>query len=189
MTAPMNVLPGDSRSLAILDILPIGVFVTAADGRQLYANAAVADILGRAIEPGMTAEDRASFFRAYISGTNDPYPPEKLPSMRALLGERIHVMDMEIRAPDRTVIIDIAASPIFDEAGKVVGSISAFHDITSAARAAAAYRALVERVPVGIYSVTPDGNFLLANPALRTMLGSSDDGDVSAGNLERDDAP
>src|SRR2546423_1916545 len=175
----MNVLPGDSRSLAILDILPIGVFVIAPDGRQLYANAAVADILGRTIEPGTTAEDRASFFRAYISGTNDPYPPEQLPSMRALRGERVHVMDMEIRAPDRTVVIDIAASPIFDEAGKIVGSISAFHDITSAARAASAYRALVERVPVGIYSVKPDGDFLLANPALRTMLGYAADDDLS----------
>jgi two-component system sensor histidine kinase/response regulator len=184
----MNVLPGDSRSLAILEILPIGVFVIAPDGRQLYGNAAVADILGRKIEPGTTAEDRASFFRAYISGTNDPYPPEQLPSMRALRGERVHVMDMEIRAPDRTVVLDIAASPIFDEAGKIVGSISAFHDITTAARAASAYRALVERVPVGIYSVTPDGNFLLANPALRTMLGYAADDDLSGANLERDHA-
>src|SRR5436190_20327500 len=119
----MNVLPGDSRSLAILDILPIGVFVIALDGRQLYANAAAAAILGRTVAPGTTAEDRASFFRAYISGTNDPYPPEQLPSMRALRGESVHVMDMEVRAPDRTMIIDIAASPTYDEAGTIGGSI------------------------------------------------------------------
>src|SRR2546423_6120322 len=152
----MNVLPGDSRSLAILDILPIGVFVIAPDGRQLYANAAVADILGRTIEPGTTAEDRASFFRAYISGTNDPYPPEQLPSMRALRGERVHVMDMEIRAPDRTVVIDIAASPIFDEAGEIVGSISAFDAIPSAARSAGAVPALVHPVPPSPLSAQPD---------------------------------
>src|SRR5256714_8891641 len=161
----MNVLPGDSRSLAILDILPIGVFVIAPDGRQLYANAAVADILGRTIEPGTTAEDRASFFRAYISGTNDPYPPEQLPSMRALRGERVHVMDMEIRAPDRTVVIDIAASPIFDEAGEIVGSIFAFHHITSAARAASAYPAVGERGPGRNLHRKPHGGLFPAESA------------------------
>src|SRR5947207_14322609 len=115
----MNVLPGDSRSLAILDILPIGVFVIAPDGRQLYANAAVADILGRTIEPGTTAADRASFFRAYISGTDDSYPPTLLPSMRALSGARGRVLDMESRAPGRTVGIDTADSPIVGSAGKL----------------------------------------------------------------------
>src|SRR5205085_6678407 len=112
----------------------------------------------------------------------------RLPSMRAIRGEHVHVMDMEIRGPERTVILDIAASPITDTAGNIVGSIAAFHDITEAARAAHAYRKLVERLPVGIYSITPDGNFLLANPALRAMLGYEADADLSGANLERDHA-
>ena len=183
-----SLLPGDSRSFALLDMLPIGVFVLDREGRQLYANNAVAEILGRRIEPGTSAEERTAFFRAYVAGTNDPYPPEQLPSMRAIRGERVHVMDMEIRAPDRTVILDIAASPITDTNGNIAGSIAAFHDITEAARAAHAYRTLIERIPVGIYSVTPDGSFLLANPALRAMLGYSVDADLSGANLERDHA-
>jgi two-component system sensor histidine kinase/response regulator len=183
-----SLLPGDSRSFALLDMLPIGVFVLDREGRQLYANNAVAEILGRRIEPGTSAEDRTIFFHAVVSGTNDPYPPDRLPSMRALRGERVHVMDMEIRGPERTVILDVAACPITDASGNVAGSIAAFHDITEAARAALAYRTLVERIPVGIYSVTPDGNFLLANPALRAMLGYSADADLSNANLDRDHA-
>src|ERR1700719_3907775 len=105
MTAPMkdgtrvadvaelvrSLLPGDSRSFALLDMLPIGVFVLDREGRQLYANNAVGEILGRRIEPGTSAEERTAFFRAFVAGTNDPYPPEQLPSMRAIRGERVHV--------------------------------------------------------------------------------------------------
>src|SRR5438552_8482321 len=177
---------GDSRSLAILDKLPIGVFLVGPDGRQLYANAAVEQIPGRSIDAGTSAEDRATFFRAFIAGTNEPYPPDQLPAMRALRGERVHVMDMEVRAPGHRVVIDIAASPIYDSAGNIAGSVSAFHDVTEAARGATAYRALVERVPVGVYRLTTDGDILLANPALRTMLGYSIGADLSGVNLERD---
>ena len=181
-----SLLTGDSRSFVLFDLLPVGVFVIAADGRQLYANAAAKEILGRDVEPGRTAEERSSMLRVFISGTNQPYPPDQLPSMRALRGERVHVTDMEIHGPERTVIVDVAAAPIVDANGTIAGSVAAFHDVTSAARAERAYRALVERVPVGVYSVTQDGNFLLANPALRTMLGYTSEEEIAQGNLERD---
>jgi len=183
-----SLLPGDARSFALLDILPVGVFVVAADGRQLYSNSAAAEILGRRVDPGTTAEGRSSNVRAYISGTDEPYPPERLPSMRALRGERVHVMDMEVRGPDRTVIIDVAASPLLDDAGKIIGSVAAFHDVTEAARAERAYRQLVESVPVGVYSITPDGTFRLMNPALRAILGYGPVEDLSKVNFDRDHA-
>src|SRR5438128_8549232 len=183
-----SLLPGDSLSFALVDQLPVGVFIVAADGRQLYANAAAKETLGREVEAGSTAEERASFYRAYISGTNEPYPADQMPSMRALRGERVHVMDMEVRGPDHTVIVDVTAAPILDADGRIAGSVAAFHDVTAAVRAQRAYRALVERVPVGIYSVTPDGNFLLGNPALRAMLGYSSEEELAYGNLDRDHA-
>src|SRR5262245_20923371 len=116
-----SLLPGDSQSFALFDLLPVGVFVVAADGRQLYANTAATEILGREFKPGITAEERAKFFRAFISGTNQPYPPDRLPSMRALRGEHVRVMDMEVHGPERTVIIDIAATPIFDANKIIIG--------------------------------------------------------------------
>jgi len=177
---------GDPRSFAVLDNLPVGIFIVAVDGRQLYANTAANEILGREGEPGATAEQRASFYRAYISGTSKPYPPDQLPSMRALRGEHVRVVDLEVHRPDRMVIVDVAAAPIVDAAGAIVGSVATFHDVTAAAQAERAYRALVERVPVGVYSVTSDGEFLLANPALRKMLGYASEEELAQGNLERD---
>ncbi|HJT17160.1 MAG TPA: PAS domain S-box protein, partial [Thermoanaerobaculia bacterium] len=181
-------LPGDPRSLALLDMLPVGVFVIAPDGKQIYGNRAAGEILGRHFGEGTSAEERASLARAFILGTNEPYPPEQLPSMRALRGERVHVMDLEIRGPERTVVIDVAAAPIFDDNGHIAGSVATFHDVTSAARAERAYRLLVERVPVGVYSMKADGSVLLMNPALRAMLGYGADEDLTDANLDRDHA-
>src|SRR5262249_37834655 len=183
-----SLLPGDARSLAILDLLPIGVLAADRDGRQAYANAAVFQTLGHPFEGNSPTEDRTPFFRAFISGTNEPYPPDQLPSMRALRGEHARVMDLEIRTRERRVVLSVAANPFLDSQGKIAGSISAFHDVTEAADAALAYRALIERVPVGGYRVTPDGDFLLANPALRAMLGYSAGADLSQVNLDRNHA-
>src|SRR5438876_53340 len=72
-----SLLTGDSRSFVLFDLLPVGVFVIAADGRQLYANAAAKEILGRDVEPGRTAEERSSMLRVFVSGTNKTYTREK----------------------------------------------------------------------------------------------------------------
>ena len=71
-----SLLTGDSRPFALFDVLPVGVFVVGTDGRQLYANTAANTILGRDVQPGRNAEERSSFFHTFVSGTDQPYPPE-----------------------------------------------------------------------------------------------------------------
>ena len=180
----VRTLPADPSSFALLDAIPIGIFIVAADGRQLYTNRAGQELLGRDIPPGTTAEERASFFHVHVAGTGKVYPPDQLPSMRALRGEHVRVMDMEVRRPDRLIVVDCSAAPIEDPDGKIVGAVATFSDVTEVARVERAYRMLVNNVPVGFYSVTRDGTFLLANPALRAMLGYRSDQDL--GNLEDD---
>ncbi len=181
-----NLLPGDPRWFDLLEQLPVGIFVVSSDGKQLYTNSAAKEILGGEVEPGTTAEERAAAFHAYITGTNEPYPPDRLPTMRALRGEHVRVMDLEVRRPDRTIILEVSAAPIFDANGAIAYAVAAFSDVTTAARAERAYRVFVENVLIGVYSVTPDGAFLLANPALRAMLGYSSVEELGEGNLERD---
>src|ERR1700731_4691265 len=89
-------LSADPASFALLDAIPIGIFIVAADGRNVYTNAAAKELLGRDIMPGTTAEERASFFHVHVAGTGALYPPDRLPSMRALRGEHVRVMDMEL---------------------------------------------------------------------------------------------
>src|SRR6267143_2572282 len=92
-------LPADPTSFALLDALPIGIFIVGADGRQVFTNVAARELLGRDIKPGTTAEERASFFHVHVAGTGAFYPPDRLPSVRALTGEHVRVMDMELRLP------------------------------------------------------------------------------------------
>ena len=184
----VRTLPADPRSFALLDLMPIGVFVVAADGRQLYTNLAARELLGRDVAPGTTAEERASFFHAHVSGTGAPYPPDRLPTMRALRGERVRAMDLELRRADRVIVVDVAAAPIRDSNGEVIAAVATFSDVTEVARVERAHRVLVESVPVGVYSVTPDGTFLLGNSALQAMLGYASEEELKQGNLERDHA-
>src|SRR5438105_772788 len=180
----VRTLPSDPSSFALLDSVPIGIFVVAADGTQVYTNAAARELLGRDIAPGTTAAERASYFKAHVAGTGEPYPPERLPTMRALRGEHVRAMDLELRRGDRMIVVDTAAAPIAGPDGVIVGAVATLADVTEVARVERAYRILVESVPVGFYSVTPDGTFLLANPALRRMLGYKPDEEL--GNLESD---
>ena len=48
------------------------------------------------------------------------------------------------------------------------------------------YRDLFENAPMGIYSTTPDGRILMANPALIAMLGYDSFEELAARNLEKE---
>jgi PAS domain S-box-containing protein len=182
----VRTLPADPGSFALLDAIPVGIFLVAADGTQIYTNRAATELLGRELKPGTTAEERASLFHIHVAGTGAKYPTERLPSMRALRGEHVRVMDMELRRPDKLIVIDCSAAPIETPDGQIVGSVTVFNDVTEVARLERAYLMLVNNVPVGFYSVTPDGTFLVANPALRAMLGYKSEKEISDGNLEVD---
>ena len=182
----VRALPADPTSFALLDAVPVGIFVVAADGRMVFANQAVREVLGRDIRPGTSAAERASFFKAHVAGTGAPYPPERLPTIRALRGEHVRVMDMEVRSPDRMIIVDCAAAPIQSESGEIVGAIATFADVTDVARIERAYQILLKNVPVGFYSVTWDGNFLVGNPALLRILGYATSEDLRKANLDND---
>jgi PAS domain S-box-containing protein len=51
------------------------------------------------------------------------------------------------------------------------------------------FRSIFEQAPIGIYRTTPEGNFLLANPKLISMLGYSSFDELQSINLEGKDYP
>ncbi|HKB80446.1 MAG TPA: PAS domain S-box protein [Thermoanaerobaculia bacterium] len=181
-----NLLPGDGNWFDLIEHLPVGVCVYGAHGEQVYGNAAAADILGEVPPAGASAAERATRLRTLIAGTGKAYPAEQLPSMRAVRGEHLRIMDLEVDRGDRRLVLDVAACPLTDPAGKAIGAVSAFTDITAAAQTERAYGSLVARLPAGVYSVTLEGEFLLANPAMRAMLGYGPDESLAEANLERD---
>jgi len=117
----------------ILDSVPVGVFVIEAPGgRPLLANRRAQELLGRGIAPDATRDELGQVYAAYIYGTDEPYPTERMPVVRGLYGESAQVNDMEVRRPDGTyALLQVNGAPVLDEQGKVVASVVAFMDITA----------------------------------------------------------
>ncbi|MGQ9494302.1 MAG: GAF domain-containing protein [Anaerolineae bacterium] len=88
--------------------------------------------------------------------------------------------ESEITTPDGRAWL-VRGYPVRDVQGQVVGIVEVTQEITAHKRAEEAlreseerYRNLFQRVPVGLYRTTPDGQILDANAALVQMFGYPD---------------
>jgi signal transduction histidine kinase/ActR/RegA family two-component response regulator len=66
----------------------------------------------------------------YLTGTDQLYPLERRPLVRALAGEAITVDDMEIRRDNRVISLTAKGAPIVDNDGTIVAAVAAFIDNT-----------------------------------------------------------
>jgi rsbT co-antagonist protein RsbR len=130
----------EQRLLRFLDALPVGVFVVEPDGRPFYANRSATEILGKGIIPDTTTSQLAEVYRAFVAGTDQLYPTERMPLVRALSGETSSVDDMEIERPDGRILIEIHGAPIRDAEGRIIYGMVSFIDITLRRRAEEAIR-------------------------------------------------
>ena len=134
MSTEWNADPGASfgpeRIAALVEALPVGVFILDRDGTAIYANGAAQKLLGRGIIPGDAADNLPEHFAAYRAGTNAHYPANEMPIVRALSGERTTADDMEVDRFGERVALEVTATPIFDEAGGVAFAVAVFQDIT-----------------------------------------------------------
>ncbi|MEG4352925.1 response regulator [Microcoleus sp. LAD1_D3] len=120
----------ESRLSQFLEALPVGVSVYHPDGSIAYFNQTARDLLGADTIPESTAEQLAATYQLYIANTDELYPPDNLPILRALKGESVKVDDVEIRQDGKRIAIEINTTPIFDASGNIVYAIAAFQDIS-----------------------------------------------------------
>jgi len=118
-----------------LEAIPVGVFVIDAKGNPHYANHAAQQILGKGIEAA--TPQLAESYQAYVAGTEQLYPNQHQPIIRALNGECTTTDDIEIHQSDKIIPLEISATPIFNEDGQIVYAIAAFRDITERKQAEA----------------------------------------------------
>ena len=144
------------RLFELLERVPFGVVGT--DGKAPWANRCARQILGE--------------------GADYALPP----LIRALAGETVLHERVEVGAQ----IIEVSATPLRDVDGDVIYSVAAIADVTETARTERAYRDLFENAPIGIYRTSPDGEIVMANPALVEMLGFESLDQLNGWNLERD---
>ncbi|MEA2902149.1 MAG: hypothetical protein QOH36_2036 [Actinomycetota bacterium] len=164
-----------SRLEQVLDAMPIGVFVAGPDGRSTYANREAVRVLGPGIVPGAAVDDRAGLPRAYVGGTDTPYPAKRTPLARALGGDATHVDDMEMRGPAGAVPVEVWGTPVLRGDGSVQLAITALADVSERRRATEQVQflsAITAAMSEGVVLVrTDDSTIAYANGSYETMFG------------------
>ena len=126
----------ESRLQQLLEALPVGTGVHDANGTLIYLNRMGRSLLALDRTVEVPAEKLAVTFQTYRAGAEELYPLDEMPIIRALKGESSYADDMELRQPERTVPIEIWASPIYDDRDRIVFAVAAFQDISDRQRSA-----------------------------------------------------
>ncbi|NPV00599.1 MAG: response regulator [Brevinematales bacterium] len=117
---------------ALLENLPVGVMMIDAEtGKTLIENAEAVRLFGREMLPDIKEDTVNRRGIAYKSSTGELYPPEEMPVILGLKGISGHIDDMIIKHPDgSSILIEVFGSPIYNNEGKVIASLSIFFDTT-----------------------------------------------------------
>lgn len=134
-----NSLSGQARSgqgwlKQLLDILPVGVMITDAEGRCLTANPEADRINRQRFPPGSRIEDYVEWSLLY--GDGRPVEHEDFPLNRVLQkGEMIREEEQKILYDDGTTMpIAVSAAPIYDEHGRAANAVIVLEDMTDRVR-------------------------------------------------------
>lgn len=120
----------ERRLTQFLEAMPVGVGVLDANGQPYYINQKAQELFGKGVVPDASSEQLSEIYQLYKSGTNEQYPSEKLPIVRALKGEKVTADDLEIHQEDKIIPIESLATPIYDENGNIVYAMNTLTDIT-----------------------------------------------------------
>ncbi len=120
----------ESRLTQFLEAMPVGIFVVDAQGKPFYMNSSGERVLAQGLISDLVNEQLPEVYHFFDAGTNQLYPIDHQPMIRALRGEVARVDDAEIHGADGIVPIEVWATPIYDEAKNIVYAIAAFQDIT-----------------------------------------------------------
>lgn len=124
----------ERRFQALLEALPTAVYTTDAEGRLTYYNAAAAELWGYRPRLG-TAAWSGSWKLYWPDGT--PMAHEDCPMATALKQQRaVRGVEAIVERPDGTRVPFIPSpTPLFDEAGRLVGAVNMLVDISERKRA------------------------------------------------------
>jgi PAS domain-containing protein len=134
-----NSLSGQARTVhgwleQLLDILPVGVMISDAEGRYLMANPEADRINRHEFPPDSRIEDYVEWRLLYRDGK--PVEHEDFPLNRVLQkGETIRGEEQKILYDDGTTMpIAVSAVPIYDERGRAANAVIVLQDLTDRVR-------------------------------------------------------
>ncbi len=121
----------EHRLFQYLEAVPLGIFVADKNAKPYYANQKAKELLGKGLLPNVPIEQQAEIYQLYRAGSQEVYPMDLLPLIKALKGEKVMNEDMEIHHPDGTVIpLQVWGTPVYDETGGIPYAMVVFNDIS-----------------------------------------------------------
>lgn len=165
---------------SVLNLLPVGVWITDCDGRIVRSNPA-----GEKIRGGRHPElASASTSRVWSGDGGAPLTIEQSPLFRAIhQGETVTGEMVEIECPDgsRKFILD-SAMPLRDSRGELLGAIAVNEDVTRMRNAQEEMRIArdffertFDAAPVGMAVANIEGRYIKVNRAMTDFIGYSAD--------------
>jgi PAS domain S-box-containing protein len=176
----IDVLAQPSDTLqAIFESLPWGIIVADQEGRLLFSNPAAEKILGIGLVEALP-DTSASLAGWYLPDQVSVVPPDQLPLVRAIRGEKIVDELLFVRNSQRRpgVWIRVDGGPLKDSSGMISGGVVMFHDFTQRREALQTFELLsrvVEQTVDSVVLTDTQGVIQYVNPAFETTTGYSKD--------------
>ena len=171
------------RLQAIIDSLPVGLWIADATGKMTLINDTARTIWGGTAPYAENAHDYG-VYKAWWADTGKLLVPEEMPMIRSLKGETCKNSVIGFERFDGTIGTQLVSStPIKTADGAVIGSVAIVQDITEHKRAEEAVRQSHDELRA-IYEGMVDGllvadvetqRFVRTNPAICKMLGYSEE--------------
>ncbi|MFZ1918704.1 MAG: PAS domain S-box protein [Terriglobales bacterium] len=163
------------------------------EGNCTFCNPACLSLLGYRIPEDLLGKDMHGLMH-HTRRDGTPYPEDECEIYAAVrAGMASHVADEVMWRADGTSFPSEYWSYPMYKAGKQVGAVVTFLDISDRVRSEEAlrrseekYRSLFTNARYGIYRSKHDGTLLDVNPALVTLLGYSSKEELLTRNLDRD---
>ena len=136
---------GEIKLAQFLEAIPVGVAVLDSQGKPYYINHAGQQLFGQGVLALNKVEDLSEVYQIYVAETDNIYPFDNLPIVRALRGENATADDLEIHRGGKKIPLEIWGRPIF-EGGKVAFAIAVFQDITERKQAETERQKLIKEL-------------------------------------------
>ncbi|NOQ13991.1 MAG: PAS domain S-box protein [Methyloprofundus sp.] len=162
----------------ILDALPAGIFVIDAEENPYYLNQTAINIVGDKLSEGFCLNHLSKYCHAYVEKTDQLYPCERMPIIKALQGEAASCSDIEIHRGEKRIPLHVKAIPLKDHAGNVDYAIAIFNDISvlkqqqaEVIEKEALLSAIFDSAIDALFTIDEKGEIVRVNPAAQTMFG------------------
>jgi PAS domain S-box-containing protein len=156
-----------------------GVMVADTTGRFSIINEAARRVLGGG-RLNLPRAEWSSAFGLFVPGTNEHFPADQLPLPRAIRGE--HVPETEVFVRNAQVPegawTSVTGSPLKDAAGRLIGGVVVFRDVSDHKRAQELSQRLssaVEQTADSVFITDRAGVIEYVNPAFEATTGYSRD--------------